>query len=282
MGLTMPEIASGYEIPEAVKGTILERILYAKLHELIGASRRLPAASLESVLDRAPETRSLKNALTRKTPAVIAEIKRCSPSAGLIRKDFDPMKIAGEYTDSGAAAISVVTEVQHFHGGLEILARLRWNIKLPLLRKDFIVDSYQILEARHAGADAVLLIAALLNAATLKKMLIQAERYGMEALIEVHNETELHRALEAGASLIGVNNRDLRSFKVSLDVALNLARMLPENVVAVAESGIKTADDMRRLSDAGYRGFLVGESLMRSPFPGAALSQLLNPEKKFR
>jgi indole-3-glycerol phosphate synthase len=282
MGLTMPEIASGYEIPEAVKGTILERILYAKLHELIGASRRLPAASLESVLDRAPETRSLKNALTRKTPAVIAEIKRCSPSAGLIRKDFDPMKIAGEYTDSGAAAISVVTEVQHFHGGLEILARLRWNIKLPLLRKDFIVDSYQILEARHAGADAVLLIAALLNAATLKKMLIQAERYGMEALIEVHNETELHRALEAGASLIGVNNRDLRSFKVSLDVALNLARMLPENVVAVAESGIKTADDMRRLSDAGYRGFLVGESLMRSPSPGAALSQLLNPEKKFR
>jgi indole-3-glycerol phosphate synthase len=273
----MPEIASAYEIPEAVKGTILEKIVRAKLHELADSSRRLPAASLESVLDRAPEPRAFRNALTRKTPAVIAEIKRASPSAGLIRKDFDPVKIAEEYIESGAAAISVITEVQHFHGGLEILARLRWNTKLPLLRKDFTIDSYQILEARHAGADAVLLIAALLNAAPLKKMRMQAEHHGMEALIEVHNEAELHRALEAGAGLIGVNNRDLRSFEVSLDVALNLARMIPKDVVSVAESGIRTADDVRRLSDAGYRGFLVGESLMRSPSPGAALSQLLNP-----
>lgn len=271
-------IAGGYEMPEALKGTILERIVRAKLHELADASRRLPSGSLESVLDRAPGIRPFRSALIRKIPAVIAEIKKASPSAGLIRKDFDPEKIAGEYCDCGAAALSVITEVHHFRGGLETLARLRWKSKLPLLRKDFIIDPYQILEARHAGADAVLLIAALLNTATLERMRREAERYGMDALIEVHNEMELHSALDAGAALIGVNNRDLRSFEVSLDVSLNLARMLPKDVVAVAESGIKTADDVRRLSDAGYRGFLVGESLMRAPSPGAALTQLL----KFR
>ena len=275
MGLTIPEIESGYEIPGALKGTILERIVRARLLELTGARRKLPAAVLESVLGRAPAIRSFKSAVMRKTPAIIAEIKRASPSAGLIRKDFDPLQIAGEYQKSGAAALSVLTEVRHFHGGLEILARLRWNTKLPLLRKDFVVNSYQILEARHAGADAVLLIAALLNADALKKMRMEAERCGMDALIEVHNEPELHRALEAGATLIGVNNRDLRSFEVSLDVSLKLAPMLPGNVVAIAESGIRTADDVRRLSDAGYRGLLVGESLMRAPSPGAALSQLL-------
>lgn len=273
--MDIPVFTSGYEIPEALKGTILERIVRAKLHELADSSRRLPTGALESVLDRAPGIRSFRNSLTRKTPAVIAEIKKASPSAGLIRKDFDPIQIAGEYRDSGAAALSVITEVHHFRGGLEILARLRWNTKLPLLRKDFIIDSYQILEARHAGADAVLLIAALLNTTTLEKMRKEAERYGMEALIEVHNELELRSALDSGATLIGVNNRDLSSFDVSLDVSLNLAQMLPKDVVAVAESGIKTADDVRRLSDAGYRGFLVGESLMRSPSPGAALAQLL-------
>ncbi len=275
----MPEIASGYEIPEALKGTILERIVHAKLRELADTSRRLPAGSLESVLDRAPRIRSFRHALMRKTPAIIAEIKKASPSAGLIRKDFDPVQIAGEYHDSGAAALSAITEVQYFRGGLEILAQLRWNVNLPLLRKDFIVDSYQILETRHAGADAVLLIAALLNTVALGKMRMEAEGYGMEALIEVHNEPELHRALDSGATLIGVNNRDLRSFEVSLDVSLNLARMLPKNVVAIAESGIQTSDDVRRLSDAGFRGFLVGERLMRSPSPGAALAQLLGSVK---
>jgi indole-3-glycerol phosphate synthase len=271
-------ITGGYKIPEALKGSILERIVHAKLHELADAGRRLPADSLKSVLDRAPGIRPFRNALIRKTPAVIAEIKKASPSAGLIREDFDPVQIAGEYRDSGAAALSVITEVHYFHGGLEILARLRWNSKLPLLRKDFIIDPYQILEARHAGADAVLLIAALMDASALQRMRREAESYGMDALIEVHNEMELQSALDAGATLIGVNNRDLRTFEVSLDVSLNLARLLPKDVVAVAESGIKTGEDVRRLSDAGYRGFLVGESLMRSPSPGAALTQLL----KFR
>jgi indole-3-glycerol phosphate synthase len=272
----MLETASEYQLPESLKGTILEKIMHAKVHELIGAKSRLPASSLESVMDCAAPIRSLSAALKRRTPAVIAEIKKASPSAGVIREDFDPIKIAREYQDSGAAALSVITEVNHFQGGLENLARVRWNSKIPLLRKDFMVDPYQILEARHAGADAVLLIAALLESFSLKSMREEVERLGMEALIEVHNESELQRTLDAGATLIGVNNRDLRTFQVSLDVSLNLARMIPKGILTVAESGIRTADDIRKLMDAGYRGFLVGEQLMRSPSPGAALAQLMN------
>jgi indole-3-glycerol phosphate synthase len=230
---------------------------------------------MENVLDRAPEIRSFRKALLGRTPAIIAEIKRASPSAGVIRQDFDPVKIAQEYRKAGAAALSVITEASHFRGGLEILAGLRWSAGLPLLRKDFIIDAYQILEARHAGADAILLIAALLDADALKCLRSEAERLGMDALVEVHNETELNRALDAGAALIGVNNRDLRTFEVSLDVSLKLGRMIPKDAVAVAESGIRSAEDIRRLSEAGYRGFLVGEHLMRSASPGAALAELL-------
>jgi indole-3-glycerol phosphate synthase len=275
----MLETASDYRVPESLKGTILEKIMRSKVHELIGTRNKLPAISLESVLDRAAEVRPFKTALMSHSPAVIAEIKRASPSAGLIREDFDPAKIAREFINSGAAALSVITEVRHFRGGLEFLALLRWNTKIPLLRKDFIIDPYQILEARHAGADAVLLIAALLNGAELKNLRAEAERHGMEALIEVHDESELQRALDAGATLIGVNNRDLRSFEVTLDVSFNLARSIPKGVLAVAESGIQTADDLRRLTDAGYRGFLVGECLLRSPSPGAALAQLIRDSK---
>jgi indole-3-glycerol phosphate synthase len=271
----MLNAASEYAMPEAIKGTILEKIVHAKVHELIGAQSKLPASSLESALDRAPAVRSFKKALTTRTPAILAEIKRASPSAGVICEDFDPIRIAKEYQNSGAAVLSVITEVKHFQGGLEILARLRWSAKIPLLRKDFLIDSYQILESRHAGADAVLLIAALLDTSMLRHMRVEAERYGMEALIEVHNEAELQRALDAGATVIGVNNRDLRSFEVSLDVSLNLARIIPKGIIAIAESGIRTPDDIRRLSKAGYRGFLVGEHLMRSRSPGVALKELL-------
>jgi indole-3-glycerol phosphate synthase len=271
----MLETASDYRLPKELEGTILDDIMQAKVHELIGAKSKLSAVSLESVMDRAPDIRPLKNALISHAPAVIAEIKKASPSAGLIREDFDPETIAREYETSGAAALSVITEVSRFHGGLEILARLRWISKLPLLRKDFIIDPYQILEARHAGADAVLLIAVLLNADMLKNLRMEAERLGMEALVEVHNESELQHALDAGATLIGVNNRDLRTFKVSLEVSLNLARVIPKGVLSVSESGIRTAEDIRRLSDAGYRGFLVGEHLMRSSSPGRALAELL-------
>jgi len=271
----MLQSASDYKLPEALNGTILEKIMHAKVHELIGASKKFPAVSMESVLDRAPEVRHFRNALKAHSPAIIAEIKKASPSAGLIRADFDPVKIAHEYQESGAAALSVITEVQHFQGGLEVLASLRWNSSLPMLRKDFIIDPYQILEARHAGADAVLLIAVLLNGDALRSMRTEAERFGMEALVEVHNESELDRALESGATLIGVNSRDLRTFEVSPDVALRLAQKLPQGVLAVAESGIRKADDLKRLSGAGYSGFLVGEHLMRAPSPGKALAELV-------
>ncbi len=271
--------ASDYRLPPGLKGSILEKIMHDKVHELAGARQKLPAVCLENVLDRAPQVRSFKQALVSHAPAIIAEVKKASPSAGVIREDFDPLAIGRDYQQSGAAALSVITEVSHFHGGLENLARLRWNTKIPLLRKDFIVDSYQILEARHAGADAVLLIAVLLDAGTLKHLRMEAERLGMDALIEVHNEAELQQALDAGACLIGVNNRDLRSFQVSLDVSLNLGRIIPRHVVAVAESGIRSADDVRKLSDAGFRGFLVGEHLMRSASPGAALKQLIRDSK---
>jgi indole-3-glycerol phosphate synthase len=271
----MLEMANDYKLPDSLKGTVLEKIMHAKVHEMLGAKAKFPAVAMESVLDRGAEIRPFKKALTARSPAVIAEIKKASPSAGMIRKDFAFKEIAREYREAGAAALSIVTEVKYFCGGLEILASLRWNNTLPLLRKDFIIDGYQVLEARHAGADAILLIAALLNVQALKSLRIETEQYGMDALVEVHSEEELERAVESGATLIGVNNRDLRTFEVSLDVALNLARKMPKHVLAVAESGIQTAQDLRRLMDAGYRGFLVGEHLMRAASPGAALRELI-------
>jgi len=269
--------ANDYVLPGNLEGTILEKIVHAKVREVMSSRKNFPAVSIEKALERAEGVRSLKKALSSgRSPAIISEIKKASPSAGLICKDFDPVRIARQYRQAGAAALSVITEVHHFRGNLEILAMLRWHTDLPILRKDFIIDAYQILEARHAGADAVLLIAALLEPIALKSLHREAERLGMDVLVEVHNEDELRRALDAGAGLIGVNNRDLRTFEVSLDVSLKLARLLPQGVPAVSESGIRTAEDIRILSDAGYMGFLVGEQLMRSPSPGDALRELLS------
>jgi indole-3-glycerol phosphate synthase len=268
-------MAHRYQLPAAVRGTILERIVQDKLRELAGAREKWPAESIRGSLERAAEIRPFEQTLLRRSPAIIAEIKKASPSAGILRADFDPLELALSFEHAGAVALSVITEVKHFHGGLEILANLRWRSRVPLLRKDFIIDPYQVLEARHAGADAVLLIAALLEGSALEEMRVEVESLGMEALVEVHTDNELQRALKAGAKLVGVNNRDLRTFNVSLDVSLALARFLPKEVTAVAESGIRSPDDIRRLSDAGYRGFLVGESLMRAPLPGTALAELL-------
>jgi indole-3-glycerol phosphate synthase len=267
--------ANDYRLPGNLEGTILEKIVRTKVREVAAARSVLPAASLESALERAEKVRSLKKALTSgRPPAIISEIKKASPSAGLIREDFDPLRIARQYRQSGAAALSVITEVHHFGGNLEILAMLRWNMDLPLLRKDFIIDPYQILEARSAGADAILLIAALLDPDALRSMILETERVGMDALVEVHHEVELRKALDAGAGIIGVNNRDLRTFEVSLDVSLDLAPHIPARVPAVAESGIQSAGDIRRLYEAGYQGFLVGEQLLRAPSPGDALGEL--------
>jgi indole-3-glycerol phosphate synthase len=264
-----------YSLPAELKGTMLERIMTARLPEVESTKRKFPGESIRLALERAPQVRSLRRTLARR-PGIVAEIKKASPSAGLLRPDFDPVAIAEECQKAGAAAISVVTEANFFQGGLETLAGLRWHIDLPLLRKDFIVDPYQVLEARHAGADAVLLIAALLDSASLKELRCSVEELGMDALVEVHTEEEVERALEAGSTLIGVNSRDLRSFEVSLDVCRRLAACLPREAVAVAESGIGTAEDIRWLSKVGYRGFLIGESLMRAPSPGAALTEFLS------
>ncbi len=265
-----------YRLPEELQGNVLEQIMRDRMREIRGAKLKWPAAAIEMALPRAPAVRSLRKALAQRSPGIIAEIKRASPSAGTLCADFDPAKIAQEYQKAGAAAISVVTENKHFRGRLETVSELRWSSEVPLLRKDFIIDSYQILEARHAGADALLLITSLLDASSLRRLCAETERLGMEALIEVHDEGEIENALAAGAKLIGVNNRDLCSFQVSLEVSMRLGPRIPEDVIAVSESGIRTADDIRRLRDVGFRGFLIGETLMRASSPGEALAGLIS------
>ncbi len=271
----MPEAMKGYRMPPGLAGTPLERIVEDRIREIREAMRIRPVESLRVSLARPPGVRPFGASLPGRRPAVIAEVKKASPSAGVLRAGFDPVRLAREYELGGAAAISVLTEPKHFQGGLEILARLRLCTRLPLLAKDFIVHPWQVLEARIAGADAVLLIAALHPRPKLEELRLAAEELGMDSLVEVHSEAELEKALAAGAGIIGVNNRDLRSFKVDLGTSLRLAGRIPADVVAIAESGIRSGEDIRRLGDAGYKGFLVGELLVRSKEPRRELSRLL-------
>jgi indole-3-glycerol phosphate synthase / phosphoribosylanthranilate isomerase len=219
--------------------------------------------------------RSFAAALARPGVNVIAEFKRRSPSRGVIREDLHPVKVAQAYEVAGAAALSVLTEEQFFGGSLEDLKEARGATLLPVLRKDFIVDAYQLWEAWYAGADAVLLIVAALSDRELATLQATAREIGLDALVEVHDREELHRALAVGARLIGVNNRDLRTMDVSLQTSLDLAPEIPDEVTAVVESGIKGPGDVRRLRDAGYDAFLIGEHLMAAPEPGVALEELL-------
>jgi indole-3-glycerol phosphate synthase len=206
---------------------------------------------------------------------VIAECKRRSPSRGVLRADYDAPSIAGAYEAAGASAISVLTEPAFFDGALDHLAAVRRRVALPVLRKDFIVDEYQLLEARAAGADAVLLIVAALDGGSLRRLIDRAAALGLASLVEVHDASELAVALEANAAVVGVNNRDLRTLAVDPAAALSLAAAIPDHVVAVAESGLKSQADLRRLRDAGYDAFLVGERLMSADRPGDALAALL-------
>jgi indole-3-glycerol phosphate synthase len=207
---------------------------------------------------------------------VIAEFKRASPSKGIIRADADPQLIAREYEAGGAAALSVLTEEDRFSGSLADLAAARAAAKIPVLRKDFIFDEYQLHEAAAAGADALLLIVAALDDDTLRRLRrVTEDELRMDALVEVHTKGELRRAEATGATLVGVNNRDLRSFKVSLGVSIELAQAAAPNITLVAESGLTSGDDLRRLRALGYSGFLVGESLMRASRPGRALRELM-------
>jgi indole-3-glycerol phosphate synthase len=223
-----------------------------------------------------PRRGAFRQALERRGHLnVIAECKRRSPSRGVLRRAYDPAAIAASYERAGAAAISVLTEPTFFDGSLEHLADARAATSLPILRKDFIVDRYQIVEARAAGADAVLLIVAALDALALKSLHQTAQEAGLDVLVEVHELFELPVALEAGASIIGVNNRNLRTLDVSTDVSAQVIDLIPEDVVAVAESGLKTAEDVGRLRKNGYDAFLIGERLMTAEDPGEALAQLL-------
>ncbi|HYM25124.1 MAG TPA: indole-3-glycerol phosphate synthase TrpC [Vicinamibacterales bacterium] len=214
-------------------------------------------------------------ARAEKTPNVIAECKRRSPSRGVLRADYDAAAIARGYAAAGAAAISVLTEPTFFDGSLADLAAVRAAVDVPLLRKDFVVTEYQLLEARANGADAVLLIVAGLAQDRLKALHAQAAALGLDVLVEVHDETELDRALDAGAGIIGVNNRNLRTLAVDVAVSERIAPRIPSDVVAVCESGLKTSEDLRRFRGFGYRAFLIGERLMTEQDPGAALSRVL-------
>ncbi len=211
--------------------------------------------------------------------AVIAELKKASPSRGLIRTDFDPAKLAREMSKAGAAALSVLTEVEFFQGSLENLSIASAASQLPCLRKDFVVDEFQLIEARAYGADAVLLIVAALSPAELTKLLRLSKEVNLDVLCEVHDESELTRALDAGSDFIGVNSRDLRTFQVDLNTALRLGQLIPKHVISVAESGIDSGQDIIGLQGAGYQAFLIGEALMKAERPGEALRLLLAEAK---
>ena len=260
--------------------TILDEILAHKQEELKEAKRSRPAETLAAeARSKSEPVRGFTRAL-RSAPgiAVIAEVKRRSPSKGLIRADFDPVAIARAYADAGAAAISVLTDRRFFGGQLAYLAQIRQAVARPLLRKDFVIDAYQIDEARVAGADAVLLIVGALDLDRLVELHEYAVALGLDVLVEVHDEAELEAARSLGADLIGVNNRDLRTFEVDLATTERIAALTAgTDVLLVAESGISTYEDVKRLERAGAGGFLVGESLMRQPDPGKALEALRRP-----
>ncbi len=258
--------------------TILEEILDSKRREIESCVARVPEAEMarraQSMRD-AP--RGFRNALVSgEAPAVIAEVKRKSPSKGVIRVEFEPESCARAYLEGGAAALSVLTDEPYFGGDLAYLARIRQTVPLPLLRKDFLIDAYQVDEARAAGADAILLIVAALSPDALLALRKRALELGLDVLVEVHDERELECALSAGADLVGVNNRDLRNFEVDLGTTERLAKQLSSSsdVLLVAESGIHQNEDVARLTRAGARAFLVGESLMRQPDMARALQQL--------
>ena len=253
------------------------------LATIVAATRRIvevrqkaqPASVLERRATRMPRGGAFAAALRHSTPPrVIAECKRRSPSKGILRADYDPAAHASAYAAAGAAAISVLTEPTFFDGSLEHLAQVRAAVDLPILRKDFIVGEYQLLEAAASGADAVLLIAGALTDEELHRLLAGASALGLASLVEVHDRGELSRALAAGAEVIGVNSRNLRTLAVDMNVLDDLIGQIPPDVIAVAESGIQSGDDIVRLTAAGYHAFLVGERLIAQPDPGGALRDL--------
>jgi indole-3-glycerol phosphate synthase len=245
--------------------TILDQILAQKQDEICLAQAEAGfTAQVEQAAYHASSPRDFKGALQRSTVALIAEVKKASPSKGLLVKDFNPVRIARTYEENGAAAISVLTDAKFFQGSLDDLRVVRASVRLPVLRKDFIIDAHQVYEARAAGADATLLIVMALEDAQLRDLHGLITELGMSALVEVHNEAELERALAVGATLIGVNNRDLRTFHEDLETTSRVAALVPDDVTLVAESAIRSAEDVQRMGSYGARAVLVGEGLVKA------------------
>src|SRR5690349_5139026 len=256
--------------------TILDEIVSTKREEIARAKERLPASELQRAIKDSPQVRDFFTPLAAGgSIKLIAEVKKASPSKGIIRKDFDPVQIALAYESAGATCLSVLTDEPYFQGSLDYLRQIRAAVTLPLLRKDFILDSYQLLEARAAGADAVLLIAECLDDCNLRKLHNEALELGMTPLVEFYDPENLPRVLAAGAQLIGVNNRDLRTFVTDLGHTVRLREQVPLDAVLVGESGIHTRADVLRLQEAGVDAMLVGESLMAQDNIAAAVRILL-------
>jgi indole-3-glycerol phosphate synthase len=260
--------------------TILQQIVATKQTEVQEAKARVPEAELRAQLDDAPPPRDFLAALDGQgTIRLIAEVKKASPSRGVIRADFDPPAIARIYQQHGAAAISVLTDAPYFQGCLDYLRQVRAAVTVPVLRKDFIIDEYQLLEARAAGADAVLLIAECLDDEQLPQLHDAALTLGMQPLVELYDPQNLPRVLASGARLIGINNRDLHTFQTDLDHTLRLRRLIPADRLVVGESGIRTRDDVLRLQAAGVQAMLIGETLMARTDIGAAVDELLGSKE---
>ncbi|MBU3737575.1 MAG: indole-3-glycerol phosphate synthase TrpC [Rhodoferax sp.] len=260
---------------------ILQQIVSVKRDEVAAALKRRSLAEVRADAESRVLTRDFVGALRAKAaagqPAVIAEVKKASPSKGLLRAEFFPADIAQVLAEQGAACLSVLTDRQFFQGTIDHLKQARASCHLPVLRKDFMIDAYQIYESRSVGADAILLIAACLDDTELRDLEAVARSLDLAVLVEVHDAAELERALRLKTPLIGVNNRNLRTFEVSLDTTLSLLRDIPADRLLVAESGIHTRQDVLRLGAAGVPAFLVGEALMRAPDPGQALADLFFP-----
>jgi indole-3-glycerol phosphate synthase len=255
---------------------ILDDIVAVKRREIAEGRKALPLARLEAAVGEMPPTRDFRKALTGRACAIIAEVKRRSPSRGLIRQDFDPVAIAREYEKNGAAAVSVLTDADFFGGCNGDLAAVKKAVALPVLRKDFIIDPWQIYEARAIGADALLLIAAILGETELREYRELAASLGLASLVEVHDRMELDAALASGAEIVGINNRDLKTFVTDISTSRVLAPLIPRGRIAVAESGIRSRREIEALTAAGVRTFLIGETLVAAPDIGGALRGLLD------
>jgi indole-3-glycerol phosphate synthase len=263
-----------------VQGTVLEEIISARYRRLEETRGRIPISHLVHQAASRHDFRGFRSALSKPGVRVIAEMKKASPSAGLLRSDYKCGEIAKAYQSAGAIALSILTEEDYFQGALNHLAEARSATKLPVLRKDFVLGEYQVYEAAAAGADAVLLIVAVLSESELRRLIALAEQLRVDALVEVHTAEEVEQALAAGGRVLGVNNRNLKTMEVDLSTSLRLREKIPSHCRTVSESGIRSAADVKTLMDAGFDAMLVGESLMRTPDPGAALCIMLEDARE--